>query len=77
MAPRSADGRRISRRILAFTSLESHQCSPPPVRSTPIRRADSPLRYWLATAFNVAVVLLFALAAVFILRAGAMRLGLH
>ena len=46
-------------------------------RSTPIRRTDSPLRYWLATAFNVAVVLLFALAAVFILRAGAMRLGLH
>lgn len=44
-------------------------------RSAPLRRTESPLRYWLATAFNVAVVLLFALAAVFILRAGALRMG--
>jgi len=46
-------------------------------RSAPIRRTESPLRYWLATACNVAVVLLFALAAVFLLRAGAMSLGMR
>lgn len=44
-------------------------------RSTPIRRSDSPLRYWVATLLNVAVVLLFALAAVFILRVGVLRLA--
>ncbi len=44
-------------------------------RSAPIRRAESPLRYWLATLLNVAVVLLFALAAVFILRAGMLGLA--
>lgn len=44
-------------------------------KSAPVRRADSPLRYWLATAFNVAVVLLFALAGVMILRVGVMRLA--
>ena len=44
-------------------------------RSAPIRRAESPLRYWFATLLNVAVVLLFALAAVFILRAGVLSLA--
>ena len=44
-------------------------------RSTPIRRAESPLRYWLATLLNVTVVVLFALAAVFILRAGMLSLA--
>ena len=44
-------------------------------RSTPLRRAESPLRYWLATLLNVVVVLLFALAAVFILRVGVLRLA--
>lgn len=43
--------------------------------STPIRRAESPLRYWLATVLNILVVLLFALAAVFILRVGVLRLA--
>lgn len=46
-------------------------------RSAPVRRTESPLRYWVATALNVVVVLLFALAAVFVLRAGAMSLGLR
>jgi len=44
-------------------------------RSAPVRRADPPLRYWLATALNIAVVLLFALAAVFILRVGVLRMA--
>ena len=44
-------------------------------RSAPIRRADSPGRYWLATLLNVAVVILFTLAAVFILRVGVLRLA--
>ncbi|GEM_PF-2952300 len=44
-------------------------------RSAPVRRADSPLRYWAATLLNVAVVLLFALAAVLILRVGVLRLA--
>lgn len=44
-------------------------------RSAPIRRAESPLRYWLATLLNVAVVILFALAAVFILRVGVLRVA--
>ena len=44
-------------------------------RSAPIRRAESPLRYWAATLLNVVVVLLFALAAVFILRVGVLRLA--
>ena len=44
-------------------------------RSNPIRRSESPLRYWVATLLNVAVVLLFALAAVFILRVGVLRLA--
>lgn len=44
-------------------------------RSTPLRRSESPLRYWLATLLNVLVVLLFALAAVFILRVGVLRLA--
>lgn len=44
-------------------------------KSAPLRRSESPLRYWLATAFNVAVVLLFALAAVLILRVGVLRLA--
>jgi len=43
--------------------------------SAPLRRAESPLRYWLATLLNVVVVLLFALAAVFILRVGVLRLA--
>ena len=43
--------------------------------SAPLRRAESPLRYWLATVLNVVVVLLFALAAVFILRVGVLRLA--
>jgi hypothetical protein len=43
-------------------------------KSKPVRRAEAPLSYWLATAFNVAVVLLFGLAAVFILRAGVLHL---
>jgi len=44
-------------------------------KSAPLRRSESPLRYWLATALNVAVVLLFALAAVLILRVGVLRLA--
>ena len=44
-------------------------------QSAPVRRADSPMRYWIATLFNVLVVLLFALAAVFILRVGVLRLA--
>ena len=44
-------------------------------RSAPIRRSESPLRYWAATLLNVVVVLLFALAAVFILRVGVLRLA--
>ena len=44
-------------------------------RSAPLRRSASPLRYWLATLLNDAVVLLFALAAVFILRVGVLRLA--
>ncbi|MCX6955142.1 MAG: hypothetical protein NTV51_23565 [Verrucomicrobia bacterium] len=44
-------------------------------KSAPLRRSESPLRYWLATALNVAVVLLFALAAVLILRVGILRLA--
>lgn len=43
-------------------------------QSKPVRRSDSPLRYWLATAINVGVVILFTLAAVFILRAGVLHL---
>lgn len=44
-------------------------------RSTPLRRSDSPMRYWIATGLNVAVVLLFALAAVFVMRVGVLRLA--
>lgn len=44
-------------------------------RSAPLRRLESPLRYWVATLLNVLVVLLFALAAVFILRVGVLRLA--
>lgn len=44
-------------------------------QSKPLRRSESPLRYWLATALNVAVVILFTLAAVFMLRAGVLHLG--
>jgi hypothetical protein len=44
-------------------------------RSAPLRRFESPLRYWAATLLNVVVVLLFALAAVFILRVGVLRLA--
>ena len=39
-------------------------------KSAPVYRAETPLRYWLATLCNVASVVLFALAAVFLLRAG-------
>lgn len=44
-------------------------------RSAPLRRFESPLRYWLATLLNVAIVLFFALAAVLILRVGVLRLA--
>ena len=44
-------------------------------RSAPLRRFESPLRYWLATLLNVAIVLFFALAAVLILRVGILRLA--
>lgn len=44
-------------------------------KSTSIRRYESPLRYWFATFLNVAVVILFALAAVLILRVGVFRLA--
>ncbi len=46
-------------------------------RSAPIRRHESPLRYWLATLLNVAVVILFALAGVLILRVGILRMVSH
>jgi hypothetical protein len=46
-------------------------------RSAPLRRAESPWRYWAATLLNVLVVLLFALAALFILRVGVLRVAGH
>ncbi len=44
-------------------------------KSAPVRRADTPLLYWAATAFNVGIVLLFGLAGVFIMRAGVLHMA--
>ncbi len=44
-------------------------------RSAPLRRFETPLRYWAATLLNVAIVLFFALASVLILRVGILRLA--
>jgi hypothetical protein len=41
---------------------------------TPISRETSPVRYWLAIALNTALVLMFALVAVFAFRATALRI---
>jgi len=41
----------------------------------PVTRDESPVRYWLAMIANIAVVLLFALAGAFAMRAGLFRPG--
>ena len=43
--------------------------------ATPVTRDESPVRYWLAMIANITVVLLFALAGAFAMRAGLFRLG--
>ncbi len=42
--------------------------------AAPLSRWDSPLRYWLAMAANIAVVILFTLVGVFAMRVGLLRL---
>ena len=46
-------------------------------RSHPIRHAETPFRFWVAMALNVVSVLLFALAALFIMRAGILHLAVR
>lgn len=41
--------------------------------ATPLSYRDSPVRYWLAMAANIAVVILFAFVGVFAMRAGFFR----
>jgi hypothetical protein len=41
--------------------------------AAPIRRRDTPLRYWTAMVANIGVVLLFALVGAFAMRAGILR----
>ena len=41
--------------------------------AAPVRRSESPVRYWLAMAANIGVLLLFALVGAFAMRAGILR----
>ena len=43
--------------------------------ATPVTRAETPVRYWLAMIANIAVLLLFMLVGAFALRAGFVRFG--
>jgi hypothetical protein len=43
--------------------------------ASPVSRRDSPARYWLAMALNIAILLLFTLVGAFAMRAGLFRLG--
>lgn len=43
--------------------------------ATPATRRDTPVRYWLAMALNIILVILFALVGAFAMRAGLFRFG--
>lgn len=43
--------------------------------AAPVTRRDQPVRYWLAMAANIGVLLLFMLVGAFALRAGLLRLA--
>ena len=45
--------------------------------AAPVSRRDAPVRYWLAMAANIGVLLLFALVGAFAMRAGILRLGVR
>lgn len=43
--------------------------------AAPVTRRENPVRYWLAMAANIIVLLLFMLVGAFALRAGILRFG--